>query len=173
MNTTSILILGLLLVFLWGFSDYNRFVEHKRQVEETWKAIHAWLKKRHALIQTLVGPARNDPLGETVLRHHAAAIHARNRPERIQAETVLEDVLKQWQAAHAVGGSVPYPNPRRQLDFVEHQLTLARRCYNRMVYWNNFYVKRFPSNLIAALLGFREGPFYGNGESGPCEARDS
>ena len=53
---------------------------------------------------------------------------------------------------------------QKTLNEVEEQISAGRRAYNASVNDYNNGVMMFPMNIIAGLLGFKEGDFFSIGE---------
>jgi LemA protein len=55
MTTTTIILIVLAAIVLWGIGLYNRFVTLVNQAKEAWADIAVQLKRRYDLIPNLVG----------------------------------------------------------------------------------------------------------------------
>lgn len=161
---------GLLLLFaIWAISQYNRFVPQRNQAEEAFSTMDIYLKKRWDMIPNLVEivksyAAHERGTFEAVARARSIAMNANNLRERNQSENFLTDTLRQLLAV-----SENYPQLKadqgfhqlqQQLIMLENDIAQSRKYYNGVAKMFNNNVEKFPTNLIAGMLGFKSYPFF-------------
>ena len=160
-----------LLVLLWLVAAYNRFVRQRTLVDESWGGIDVELTRRHDLIPNLVETVQGYATHErTVLENltrarEAAAAHRTDDPAQRQEfeETVghaLTEVLARVEAYPDLQASKNFLDLQDELTHTEDRIAAARRFYNGNVRAYNTRVATFPSNLVAAMFGFRARDFF-------------
>lgn len=162
---------GLLLaVLVWLLLIYNRFVNLRQHVDESWSGIDVELKRRYDLIPNLVETVKGYARQErevfeqvTAARTRAMASHA-NEAERAVDETVLAMGMKQL---FAVAESYPdlkadvnFLALQRELANTEDRIAASRRFFNANVRDLNQLCGTFPTNLVARQFGFHPRTFF-------------
>jgi LemA protein len=150
---------------------YNALVRLNVQATNAWADIDVQLKRRTDLIpnvvETVKGYASHERQTlEAVInaRNRAVAVQGAGPVERSQAEGALSGALR---GLFALAES--YPQLRAAENFGQLQNTLgqieeaiqnARRYYNAVVRDFNTRVQQFPSNIVAAMFGFKDREFF-------------
>ncbi len=144
---------------------YNSLVWKKNKVQNAWSQIEVQLKRRFDLIPNIV---------ETVKGY---AEHERATLEKVtEARTRFMSGMSQKEAMNASGEvgqllgrlfavAESYPELKANENFIELQdeltrtedkITFSRQFYNDVVMDLNNSIQMFPSNLIAAIFGFKQ-----------------
>ncbi|MBJ7358857.1 LemA family protein [Nocardioides sp.] len=150
---------------------YNRFVRQRTLVDESWGGIDVELTRRHELIPNLVetvqGYADHErAVLESLTRaREAATAHRSDDPARRSEfeESVgraLTEVLARVEAYPDLQASQSFLDLQDELTNTEDRIAAARRFYNGNVRAYNTRVATFPSNLVAAMFGFRAREFF-------------
>lgn len=150
---------------------YNRFVRQRTLVDESWGGIDVELTRRHDLIPNLVETVQGYADHErTVLENltrarEAATAHKTDDPAQRQEfeETVgraLTEVLARVEAYPDLKASQNFLDLQDELTHTEDRIAAARRFYNGNVRAYNTRVATFPSNLVAAMFGFKSRDFF-------------
>jgi LemA protein len=160
-------VLVLFLLLLWG--TYNSLVKLRNQSDEAFSTMDIYLKKRYDMIPNLVEIVKQyanherETL-EAVIQARSMAMGARSIEERTQNESFLSGALK---SLFAVSEGYPqlkadgsFLNLQHQLAALENDISQSRKYYNGVVKAMNNRIDLFPSNLFAAMLGFRRYPFF-------------
>lgn len=165
MTTTTIILIVLAVIVLWGVGLYNRFVTLVNQAKEAWADIAVQLKRRYDLIPNLVETvkgyaAHESSAFENVTKARAAAMGAGSTPAtQAAAENMLSGALKTLFAV-----SEAYPDLKANQNFLQLQKELgdtedkiqaSRRFYNTSVMTLNTAEQSFPGNLIASTFSFK------------------
>ena len=164
MSTTTIVLIVLAVVVLWGVALYNRFVTLVNRAKEAWADIAVQLKRRYDLIPNLVETvkgyaAHESGAFENVTKARAAAMGATGTADKAQAENQLSGALKSLFAV-----SEAYPDLKANQNFLQLQQELgdtedkiqaSRRFYNTTVMALNTALQSFPGNVIAGSFGFK------------------
>ncbi len=167
------IILGIIAILVIVFvSVYNGLVRLRNQVKNAWAQIDVQLKRRHDLIPNLVETVKG------YMRHERetleAVTKARNLAqqlassggagERAKAEGELSSAL-----ARLLAVAERYPDLKANQNFLalqeeltstENKISFARQFYNDSVMKYNNQTQMFPSNIIAAMTGFKPGEFF-------------
>ena len=150
---------------------YNSLVGLRVRAENAWADIDVQLKRRTDLIPNVVETVKGYAAHERqtleaviAARNRAIAVQGAGPVERGQAEGALSGALRQLFAL-----AESYPQLRAVESFTSLQATLnqiedaiqnARRYYNAVVRDLNTRIQVVPSNIVAALFGFRPREFF-------------
>lgn len=165
----GIIFLIVTVVVVWLIVSYNGFVKMRNKTEEAFSTMDVSLKKRYDLIpnyvETVKGYAKHE--SETlqgVVEARNMAMTASTPEERIQKENILTGSLR---SLFAVAENYPnlkananFAELQRELSDIEDEIAGARRYYNGVVNKFNTKTEVFPSNLVAAMFGFKRKPLY-------------
>jgi len=159
----AVLVVVVLLV-VYGISQYNGLVSLRRQTQNAFGQIDVQLKRRYDLIPNLVETVKG------YMKHEQdtleRVIQARNRA--VSATTVGEKAAAETQVTAALGGffalSESYPELRsntnmlslqEELKSTENKISFARQYYNDVVTAYNTKIETFPSSIFANGGGFK------------------
>lgn len=151
------------ILVLYFIVTYNGFIKLTNYVSESFSQIDVQLKRRYDLIPNLVNTVKGYAKHEEQTLEKV--INARNKildgspQERIDADTELQGALKSIFAL-----SESYPDLKANENFLklqdsleetENKISYARQRYNSAVMAFNVKVQSIPSNIVAALCGFK------------------
>jgi LemA protein len=183
MGKTLLVILGVLILFglIIGGSalgSYNSLVAKRNTVDNQWAQVDNNLQRRADLIGNLVGTVK----GITGQEKEVFGKIAESRAKLLSASTPEEKLDANAQLTQAAqnagilgtGGrflaiTEQYPQLRSNENFLklqdslegtENRLAVARKDYNDAVLDYNNSRQKFPTVLIAGLMGFHDKPFY-------------
>jgi LemA protein len=158
---------------LWGMSSYNSLVTSEEGVNEAWGQVNTTYQRRADLIPNLVNTVRGAANFEE--QTLTAVIEARSRATSINLTAdALNDpqALRNFEEAQgALQSSLSrllvvaenYPQLQAtqafrdlqvQLEGTENRISTERNRFNTVVRGYNTQIRRFPSSLMAGLLGF-------------------
>ena len=162
-------VVAVLGIFVW--LSYNGLVQLNVRVQEAWSDITVQLKRRADLIPNLVEAvkgyaAHEKQVFQDVTEARSNVLDATNKGpvETARAENQFEQALKSLFAV-----SEAYPQLRASENFqqlqnelvdTEDKIQAARRFYNGGVRDLNTRIQQFPSNVIAAMFGFKNKEFF-------------
>lgn len=163
--------LGLLAVLLGiqGWSSYKGLVRTQSQARRAWTGVDSLLQQRSALVdpvlRTLEGLSETQPellAGVAITRDQLST--AVTREERITAARDMDAALSRLLATVETD-STWSSDPDVQSDYeelarLELRLSIERTSYNEVASMFNSMLVRFPTNLFANMLGFKEAPLY-------------
>lgn len=169
MNLWIAVTVGFVVAALSAVMIYNRLVRARNLVEEAWSGIDVQLKRRTDLLPNLVETVKGYMQHERGVLEQVTALRARS----LSAATVEERASVEGAMSRALGAlfavAENYPDLKANQNFLdlqstltslEEQIQLARRYYNGTARDLNILVESFPSNLFAAMFGFRKAPFF-------------
>lgn len=159
----------LALVAILGVVLYNRLVQLRNRVDNSWAQVDVQLKRRYDLIpnvvETVKGYASHErETLEAVVEARNAAQAAEGPEAQAEAENVLTDALRRLfalaEAYPELRAAPNFAELQTQLAETENRIAVARQIYNDSVLTYNNAVQTVPTNLVAGLTGFRTRPFF-------------
>ncbi len=168
---TGLIVFGVFLVVtgLFLVVNYNGFIKLRNTVEEAFSTMDVYLKKRYDLIPNLIETVKGYTKHESetfqlVIEARNKAMNAQSIEERQNSENALTGTLK---SLFALSEGYPelkadrqFLDLQNQLQKVEEDIAQSRKYYNAVVKSMNTKVESFPSNLIAAIFGFKKSEFF-------------
>jgi len=168
---TWIIVGIVVLLILWAVGIYNKLVQLKIKVDNSWSDIRVFLKKRFDLIPNLVNTVKGYAAHESSVFEKVT--QARNAAVAVPAG----DVQGAAQANQALGGALRgllaiaenYPDLKANQNFLELQQSLqtietdlgnSRRYYNATVRDFNTSIQQFPGVIVAGMMHFTAKEFY-------------
>ena len=150
--------------------SFNRFVQQRNLISESWSNIDTELRRRYDLIPNLVetvkGYAKHErEVLERVTAARAAAVAQTGPPEdQAKAEAPLVQALRQLFAVvegyPQLKASDGFLALQRELATTEDRLAAARRFYNGNVRDYNRRVQSIPSSIVAHMFTFHESQYF-------------
>lgn len=159
-----IIILVIMLV-----SSYNKFVSAEETVDQQWGKIEVDLQRRFNLIPNLVNTVKGFAQQEKdiikqVTDARAALGGARNLDEKAIADEQLQGALSRLLVVVEnypdLKSNAQFTQLMDELAGTENRIAVSRRDYNDAVADYNRSIKRFPSNMLAGLLGFSQKGYF-------------
>jgi len=168
-----LIVVGIIIVALISFviSNYNGLVDLRNKVKDQWAQIDVQLKRRFDLIPNLVEVVKGYASHEE--ETFVAVVNARNRFANVKDGDVNGEIEASNELSQALGRlfalAESYPELKSNTNFLQLQTDLTetedkiattRMFYNDTVLKYNNKVEQFPSNLIAAIFGFKTYEFF-------------
>lgn len=159
----------LVLAGLWLVAVFNGLISWRNRVKESWSDIDVQLKRRYDLIPNLVetvkGYAAHEKGAlEAVITARARAMGATSVKDHAQAETMLSGALKNLfalaEAYPDLKAVSAFTELQKELADTENKIQAARRFYNSNVQTYNTKQQKFPTNVVAGMLGFKPAEFF-------------
>ena len=165
------LIIGVVvvLIVLYVISTYNTLIKLRNRARDQWAQIDVQLKRRCDLIPNLVetvkGYAKHESSTlEDVIKARNTFVAASTPEDEMKAAGEITQTLNKLFAL-----SEAYPELKANENFlslqndlkgVEEKISYARQFYNdnAMSYRNK--IEMFPSNIVAAIFGFKPVAFF-------------
>ena len=161
---TFVIVAVVLVVIVVPIISYNRFVQQRALIANSWANIDTELKRRHDLIPNLVETVKGYAAHESSI--FDTVIAARNAAHQAPA-TALGRASAEPAFERSIGSlfalAEGYPDLKANTNFLalqaeltttEDRLAAARRFYNGNVRDFNRRLQSVPSNIIASVGGF-------------------
>ena len=175
-----VLVIVVLIVGISFAGTYNRLVTLGQEVDTKWAQVENTYQRRSDLVPNLVatvqGAAQFEKSTlEAVTQARASVGRAQITPGA--APTDPAQLAQYEQAQAALGGALQrllvvvekYPELKAnanfqtlqaQLEGTENRIAVARMDFNKAAQDYNTARLRFPTNLMAGMLGFKEKPYF-------------
>jgi len=188
MGRVTLIVLGVvvvivLIVGLIGFGSYNTLVAQRQNVNAQWALVQNQMQRRADLIPNIVGTVKGVAgLEERVFTKIAEArsqlLSTMQNPnstteDKINADNKLTQSMRDGGLLGTGGRFLAitenYPQLKSNESFMrlqdelagtENRLATARRDYTLAAQEYNTTRSRFPTVLIASLMGFKEQPYF-------------
>lgn len=152
----------------WLGLAFNSVIHAKNAAETALSSVGVMLKKRFDLIPSLVDTVQRYAEHESELL--AEVVRLRARAENLppaqaaaldgQLSRAVSQILATAESYPELKASANFQQLQRALNEVEEQISAARRSYNMAAKLYNDAVRMFPTNLLAAALGYREREYF-------------
>jgi len=148
---------------------YNGLITLRNNTKNAWAQIDVQLKRRVDLIPNLIETVKGYMKHErgtleAVTNARAAIMSAKSPKEAAKADGQLAGALK---SLFAVAESYPkleasqnFMQLQEELSGTETKIAYARQLYNDVVLQYNNAIQTIPSNIMAALFGFKDMEFF-------------
>ncbi len=176
----AILVALVLIVGLSFVGTYNRLVTLGQDVDKQWSEVENQYQRRADLVPNLVSTVQGAASFEkqtltAVTEARASVGRATITPGK--APTDPETLARYQQAQDQLGAALQrllvvterYPELKAnqnfrdlqaQLEGTENRIAVARGRFNESAQSYNTVLKKFPTNLMAGFLGFKEKPYF-------------
>jgi LemA protein len=176
----AILVLIVVILGISAAGTYNRLVALNQDVDRSWSEVENQYQRRSDLIPNLVATVQGAATFEketltAVTEARASVGRATITPGKAPADP--ESLARFQQAQDQLGSALQrllvvaerYPELRAnqnfrdlqaQLEGTENRIAVARARFNESAQTYNTVLKKFPTNLMAGLLGFKEKPYF-------------
>lgn len=162
---STLLIIIALVAVIGGIlvKNYNRLVTLEAEVDGKYAQVENVVKRRADLIPNLVntvkGYATHEEETLTKITEARSKVQSAKTPEELsEANTELTkaigDINVVVEAYPELKANEGFLNLQAQLEGTENRIATERERYNSAVTEFNKDVKRFPTNIVASILGF-------------------
>ncbi len=169
-------ILGLLVI--WGVGKYNSIVPAEENVETAWAQVEAQYQRRADLIPNLVNTVKGYAAHESETLESVVAARSNATSLSVDVANLTSEQLADYQAAQGELGAAlgrllaiteAYPDLKananfmdlqKQLEGTENRIATARMTFNEAARSFNTLIRRFPTNIVAAICGFDKKPYF-------------
>jgi len=173
-------IAGVVVIGVMAYvSYYNRLVTLNESITADWSQVEIQLQRRLDLIPNLVktvkGYAKHErEVFTNIADARAKLAGAKTVNDKVKAANEFEGALSRLLAIAEnypqLRASENFSRLQDELSGTENRVAVERRRYNETVQAFNILVRRFPSNLVAAMSGFERKEVYFESKS---EAKDA
>lgn len=182
----GIFVLGLVALTM-NSCMYNSLVASEESVEAAWSQVENQYQRRADLVPNLVATVKGyaeheQQTLEGVMEARAKATQITIDPTNATPEQLAAFQAAQGELSQALGRLLAvaenYPDLKAnenfrdlqaQLEGTENRIAVARQLFNETARAYNTKVRRFPSNIIAAICGFEKKPYF-EAEEGASKA---
>lgn len=166
------------VVAIFFYVTYNGFVNKEEGVSAAWSNVETQYQRRSDLIPNLVNTVKGYAAHESQTLASVTEARAKATSINLSAGELTPERLAQFQQAQAdvrsalgrlIAVAESYPDLKANQNFIELQsqlegtenrIAVARKDFNDAARKYNVAVRRFPSNLVAALFGFDQKPYF-------------
>jgi LemA protein len=173
MDTQMIVLIIVVLLVVLAIFYYNKLIQLKVRVNESWSDIKVQLKRRHNLIGNLVNTVKGyakheaETLEKVVQARNAAKESEEKGVSSIQAAEQKLTSAMQGLNINALAESYPdlkantnFQQLQSELADTENKIAASRRFYNTTVSSLNTLIQQFPANLFAGLAKAEQKEFF-------------
>lgn len=168
----------IVLLALWGISNYNGLVDLDQNVKSQWSQVENQYQRRSDLIPNLVNVVKGYATHERETLEGVITARSKATSTTINASDMDEATLKRFQQSQDALSSAlsrllvvaeKYPDLKaneqfldlsKQLEGTENRITTARRDFNNAAQEYNTQRNKFPTVIVAGITGFRERPYF-------------
>jgi LemA protein len=149
--------------------SYNRFVSQQEAIKAQWAQVENQLQRRNDLIPNLVNTVKGYASHEQAVFQAVADSRAKLAGAKTPEDTIAAANQQSSALARLLAVVENYPQLKANEQFnrlmdelsgTENRIAVERMRYNERVQEYNTLRRKFPSNVTAALFGFKEQPFF-------------
>ncbi|MCA2005284.1 MAG: LemA family protein [Ignavibacterium sp.] len=175
----GVLIIGIILLVMWGISVYNNLVAAEQNVLKQWSQVENQYQRRADLIPNLVNTVKGYANFEKEVLTQVTEARARvgqftvtpevlNDPQAFEKfQSVQGDLSSALSRLLAVVENYPelkanenFLQLQAQLEGTENRISVERKRFNEAVQEYNTMIKRFPASMLAGMFGFHEKQYF-------------
>jgi LemA protein len=158
------------IVLVWIVFTFNQLTRLRQLSRNAWSDIDVQLKRRHDLIPSVVAVVKGHAgyeraTLEALVAARGRALAATSPAARAREEdplgTGLRNIFAVAEAYPDLKAAASFVALQRTLTDVEDHIQNARRYYNAVVRDFNTALARFPTVLLARIIGFAPREFFG------------
>ena len=176
-NLGLLIIGGLVLILLvWGCGGYNGLVSSDQNVKKTWGNVETNYQRRTDLYNSVIKTVEASANFEKSTLN--AVVEARANATKVTVDINDQASLDRYQQAQgqlqsafgrllAVAENYPdikttkaFQDFQTQIEGTENRINVARQDFNKSVENFNLKIVKFPSSMLAGMLGMKEKAFY-------------
>ncbi len=181
-RSTIILLVAVGLIAIWAISLQRGLVGAEEGVSAQWANVETRYQQRADATKNLVATIKGSAEFESNTLREVVEARARATSIQLTADALTpENIAKFEQAQAQFTGALSrmlatieqYPTLQTtqafrdfmtQYEGMENRIAVERRKYNEVVRDFNVRIKRFPANLLAGMLGFKEKGYFKSAE---------
>ena len=183
MGKTALVVLGVIVLFVLiiggsALGSYNNLVVKRNEVNNKWAQVENQMQRRADLIPNIVGTVKGIAGQEKeifikIAEARSKLLAATTPEEKIDADNKLSQSMRDG-GLLGTGGrflmiTEQYPQLKSDANFMrlqdelagtENRMAVARKDYNDVVTDYNNTRQKFPTVMIAGLMGFKDSPLF-------------
>lgn len=175
----GVLIIGVILLVMWGINVYNNLVATEQNVLKQWSQVENQYQRRADLIPNLVNTVKGYANFEKEVLTQVTEARARvgqfnvtpevlNDPQAfdkfqsVQGElsSALSRLLAVVENYPELKANENFLQLQAQLEGTENRISVERKRFNEAVQEYNTMIKRFPASILAGMFGFHEKQYF-------------
>ena len=180
LGCVGILVILAVIVGLSFAGTYNRLVTLGQDVDKSWAEVENQYQRRADLVPNLVATVQGAASFEkdtlTAVTEARASVgratitpgkapadpqeFARYEQAQMQLGATLQRLLVVAEKYPDLKANQSFRDLQAQLEGTENRITVARGRFNDSAQSYNTAVKKFPTNLMAGMFGFKEKPYF-------------
>src|SRR5262245_11575414 len=170
-------LVALVLVGIWVAGGYNRLVSQEENVKQAWAQVENAYQRRADLVPNLVETVKGAAAFERGTFEAVTAARAKVGQVQVSGVPDAQELARFEGAQQQLGSALArllavveaYPQLKAtdafrdlmaQLEGTENRIAVERRRFNEAAQQFNTTLRRFPTVLVARLLGFAEKPYF-------------
>ena len=163
-------VLAILLIIAGIFgSTYNKLQVKDEDVNQAWAQVENTMQRRADLIPNLVETvkvyAKHEEDVFTKVTEARSAVKAASTPKEYaaaneQMDQAVKNINVVAEAYPELKADSNFANLQAELAGTENRIAVERKRYNESVADFNKSVKRFPTNIVAKMLGFSQREYF-------------
>lgn len=159
----------IVIIIILIIALYNNLVNLKMKVKNAWAQIDTQLARRFDLIPNLIETVKGYSIHEKetlekIIQARNSYINSNEIEDKTKANIELTNNLKNLfalaEAYPDLKANQNFLSLQTELSNTEDKIAYSRQFYNDTVQIYNTAILRFPSNLFAKILGFKEIEFF-------------
>ncbi len=147
-------------IVLWGIGVNNKLVTEEENVSKAWSQVENAYKRRMDLIPQLVNTVQGAANYEK-----SVLTEVTNARAGVENTAVDPSTLSEYPELTATAG---FRDLQTQLEGTENRIAVERGKFNEAVQKYNTKLRRFPTSLLAGILGFDKKGYF----TAPAEAAE-
>ena len=176
----ALIVIGVLLLLGYFMikGTYNSMVTKDEGVKTAWSQVENVYQRRADLIPNLVNTVKGYAKHESETLKGVVEARAKATSVNINADNLNAETIKNFQAAQSGLSSAlsklmvvveRYPDLKAnqnflelqsQLEGTENRIATERRRFNEVAKDYNVYIRKFPNNIFAGMLGFEKAAYF-------------
>lgn len=179
MKKTWIIVTAIIaLVVIFCIMSYNSLVSKEEAVETAWSNVENQYQRRADLIPNLVNTVKGYAGHERETLDAVVSARAKATQTSVSLDNLTPERMAAFQQAQGELSSAlsrllvtveRYPDLKAnqnfqtlqaQLEGTENRISVERRKFNDTARGYNTSIRRFPTNIVAALFGFDRHPYF-------------
>ncbi len=165
-----LIVLGIIIIIAGIYiSGYNKLVNYDESIKAAWSQVENVMQRRNDLIPNLVntvkGYAKHEKeVFENVTKARSAWAQAKTVDDKVKASSELDSAISRLllvaENYPQLKANVNFQALQDELAGTENRIAVERKRYNEVVQAYNITVRKFPTNIIAGIAGFKQKEVY-------------
>ncbi len=165
-----------LILFVWGCNGCNKIKAADQNVKKMWSNVETNYQRRNDLynsvVKTIEGAANFEKsllkdvvearakLGSVTVNVDDQASLDKYQQTQGQMRSAFSNLLGYVENYPDIKTTKSFQDFQAQIEGTENRINVARQDYNKSVESFNLKIVKFPSSMLASMIGMKEKPFY-------------